>query len=208
MELSSNMKGAIAEQAVLLAAVRLGVPVMKPVAEHSRCDLAFDLGDRIWRVQVKWGRLSEAGDVVIVRTGGSWWSASGYVRTTYTEQEVDLFAVYCADLDRSFLLPASAAAGKHEIRLRLIPARNGQRACIKLADNFEFEGAIAQLGERVTGSHEVVGSSPTSSTSSPVTIGCETFRASLGYWMERVAAGEHLLVTFRGRPRVRVSPVT
>jgi hypothetical protein len=67
MELSSNMKGAIAEQAILLAAVKLGVPVTKPVAEHSRCDLAFGLGDRIWRVQVKWGRLSEAGDVVIVQ---------------------------------------------------------------------------------------------------------------------------------------------
>jgi antitoxin (DNA-binding transcriptional repressor) of toxin-antitoxin stability system len=30
----------------------------------------------------------------------------------------------------------------------------------------------------------------------------------LGYWMERVAAGEHLLITFRGRPRIRVSPAT
>lgn len=59
------MKGAIAEQELQLAATRLGIPVLKPVAEHGRCDLGLEIGDRIWRVQVKWGRLSDAGDVVI-----------------------------------------------------------------------------------------------------------------------------------------------
>ena len=60
------------------------------------------------------------------------------------------------------------------VHLRLVPARNQQVACINLAGNFAFDGAIAQLGERVTGSHEVVGSSPTSSTPpsvEPITIG-------------------------------------
>ena len=31
------------------------------------------------------------------------------------------------------------------IRLRLTPARNGQHACINLADDFSFDGAVAQL---------------------------------------------------------------
>lgn len=42
--------------------------------------------------------------------------------------------------------------------------RNNQRACINLADEYDFIGAVAQLGERVAGSHEVRGSSPLSST--------------------------------------------
>jgi antitoxin (DNA-binding transcriptional repressor) of toxin-antitoxin stability system len=207
--LNSNIKGAIAEQAVVLAAVKLGVPVLKPVAEHGRCDLALDVAGKLWRVQCKWGRLSSAGDVVMAHTGTCSLSSTGYVRGTYAAHEIDLFAIYCGDLDRVFLVPAPLIVGRYQIHLRLAPARNGQRACINLADDFAFEGAIAQLGERCRGTAEVAGSSPASSTPSaggPVTVGSNVFRDHLGYWMERVAAGEEALVTFRGRPRVRLSP--
>ena len=64
--LDSNMKGNIAEQAVVLAAARLGVPVLRPMGESTRrCDLALEIGGRLWRVQCKWARLSPAGDTVI-----------------------------------------------------------------------------------------------------------------------------------------------
>ena len=42
--LSSNDKGNIAEAAIALEAIKLGIDVLKPVAEHGRYDLAFDLG--------------------------------------------------------------------------------------------------------------------------------------------------------------------
>ena len=48
--------------------------------------------------------------------------------------------------------------------LRVAPAANNQKTAVNYADQYDF-GAIAQLGERVTGSHEVAGSSPASSTS-------------------------------------------
>jgi len=51
---STNDKGAIAELEIQLTAVKLGVPVLKPGAEHSRVDLAFDTRGRIRRVQCKW----------------------------------------------------------------------------------------------------------------------------------------------------------
>ena len=53
--------------------------------------------------------------------------------------------------------------------LRLEPSRNGQRAGINWANEYSFEaklgcpGAVAQLGERVPGRHEVTGSSPVGS---------------------------------------------
>ena len=50
------------------------------------------------------------------------------MRGTYAEHEVDLFAVYCGELDRCFLLPSVVGAGKTELHLRLTPARNGQQA--------------------------------------------------------------------------------
>jgi prevent-host-death family protein len=213
--LSTNTKGAIAEQAIMLAATKLHVPVWRPTSEHGRADLMFELGDRVWRVQCKWGRLSESGDVIIVSADSCWHTPGrGYVRTSYSETEIDLLAVYCGELDRSFLLPISAVAGMRQIHLRLKPARNGQRACINLAEDYEFDGAIAQLGERWYGIPEVVGSNPTSSTTStpppssaePVTVGSDPFRDHLGYWMERVARGEEILVTYRGKPRIKLIP--
>lgn len=43
----TNIKGAIAEQAIVLAAVKLGIPVLKPVSEHGRTDLALEIGGRL-----------------------------------------------------------------------------------------------------------------------------------------------------------------
>ncbi len=211
--LNSNHKGNIAEVAIMLAAVRLGVPVLRPVTEHGRCDLAFDVGSRLWRVQCKWGRVSTAKDVVMVSTSGSWLSPAGYIRSTYTEHEVDLFGVYCGELERCFLIPAKRVVGKTEIRLRLRPALNGQRGCINLAADFDFDGAIAQLGERRRGTAEVAGSSPASSTrkrpsrAEPLSVGTDELRDHLGYWIDRIASGEEAIVTRRGKPRIRLTPL-
>jgi hypothetical protein len=63
-----------------------------------------------------------------------------------------------------YYLPIEAVAGRSGIQLRVGPAANNQEAAINFAADYD-SGAIAQLGERVTGSHEVAGSSPASSTS-------------------------------------------
>ena len=143
--MNSNVKGAIAEQAIVRAATKLRVPVWRPVSEHGRADLVLEVGGQLSRVQVKWGRLSPARDVVIVSLFTSRCTTRGHVRGTYTENEVDLFATYCGELDRCFLLPSTVGAGKTELRLRLTPASNGQQLCITLAADFDFAGAIAQL---------------------------------------------------------------
>ena len=204
----TNRRGAVAETEILAAATRLGVPVLRPVTEHGRVDLAFDIGGKLFRVQCKSGSLSEARDVVIVKLSTSRFSTKGYVCTTYSEDEVDLFAVYCDELDRSFLLPASQFAGRYAVHLRLSPARNGQRACINLAGDFDFNGAVAQLA-RASGWHpEGQGfESPQlhSPDDGPITVGSDPFRIRLGEWLERAAAGEEILVTYRGRPRVRLT---
>jgi hypothetical protein len=94
------------------------------------------------------------------------------------------------------------------------PPRNNQRACINLAEEFAFEGAVAQLGEHSAGSRKVRGSIPLSSTSSPpdpeltpTTVGSDPFRDRLGYWMDRVAAGDEVVVTRNGKPRLRLLAV-
>jgi PD-(D/E)XK endonuclease len=212
--LSRNEKGAVAELEIATAALKLDVSVYKPVSEHSRADLLFEIGSELWRVQCKWGRLSPSGDTVIVRIGTSRCSPHGYIRTTYTEQEVDMFGIYCGQLDRCFLVPLAVVAGQHEVRLRLTPARNRQQACITLADDHDFDGAVAQLA-RARGwqprgqgfeSPQLHSSNSSSPESTPIVLGSNPFRDRLGYWMDRVAAGEEVILTRHGKPRIRLSP--
>jgi prevent-host-death family protein len=44
--------------------------------------------------------------------------------------------------------------------------------------------------------------------SAPLTLGSNAFRDRLGYWMDRVAAGDNIVITRRGKPRIRLSPAT
>jgi PD-(D/E)XK endonuclease len=163
--LSTNEKGGIAETAIAAAATKLGISVLRPIVEHGRYDLAFEIGDRLLRVQCKWGQLDDAGAIVRVALKSNRLTPAGYVQRAYTADEIDLVAVYCAQLDRCYLLPIELVAGRRAIHLRVTPPLNGQRACIQLASRFEFDGAVAQLEERDAGSVEARGSSPLSSIS-------------------------------------------
>src|SRR2546421_10684636 len=102
--MSNNHKGAVAELAIATAAVTLGVPVYKPLSEHSRADLGFEIGPQLMRVQCKWARLSGRRDVEIVHTAGTRLSTRGDIRTPYSEADVDLLDADCAELGRAFLL--------------------------------------------------------------------------------------------------------
>ena len=161
-DLSPNQKGALAEQHIAAAAIRAGIFLLRPAIPGCRYDLAFDFGDRIERVQCKWGRLVDG--VVAVRTSTSRHSPTrGYIRTTYNAEEVDAFGIYCGALDRCYYVPVALVAGKSYLYLRLDAPRNNQRIGVTMAADYEF-GAVAQLGERLAGSQKVRGSSPLSST--------------------------------------------
>ena len=208
--LSTNRKGAIAETKIAAAATELDIPVLRPIVEHTRYDLAFEIGGRILRVQCKWGGLSADRAVINVNLTSNWCTPTGYERRYYYENEIDLVAVYCGALERCYLLPIALVAGRRGIMLRLVPTKNGQRACLNRAVDFELPGAIAQLEERLRGTQEAAGSSPASSTpSSPETleVGANKFRNHFGYYLERAAEGHEVLVSRRGRPHVRLIAV-
>jgi hypothetical protein len=157
------MKGAIAEMAIQKAAVELGYVVLRPLVEGRRYDLIIDNGPHLWRVQCKWA--ARKGAVILVHTRTSRHTPRGYVRTTYSATEIDGFGVYCQELDRCFFLPIDDVAGRGMVHLRLARAANNQEFAVKYAADYEFPGAIAQLGERLAGSEEAGGSSPPSSIS-------------------------------------------
>jgi hypothetical protein len=207
--MNPNLRGTISEMAIALEAVEVGVEVFKPLSEHSRADLIFGIGDRLYRVQCKSARLS--GEVLQIKLVSSWHTPQGYVRNKYTAAEIDLVAAHCHELGRNYLIPFDRVEeGKSGIQLRLTPPKNGQRASIHYAAEYELPGAVAQLGERRLGMAEATGSSPVSSTPSPdldgseITVGAHEFRNKLGYWMQLVAAGTEIVLTRRGRRFARL----
>ena len=205
--MNPNQRGAIAEAAIALEAVRQGVEVFKPLSEHSRADLVFGVGTQLLKVQCKSGY--RRGEVIRVGLVSSWHSPAGYVRNRYEAGELDLVAAHCPETATSYLIPFELVAGTSGFQLRLSPPKNSQRAAIHYAADFEFAGAVAQLGERRAGSAKATGSSPVSST--PPTgevqvVGAHQFRNRFGFYMERAEAGEEILVTRRGRPTVRLVP--
>ena len=116
--LSTNQKGAIAETKIAAEATALGVSVMRPIVEHGRYDLVFEIGDQLLRVQCKWAALDESAGVIRVNLQSCRHTPAGYVHTSYAAHEIDAVAVYCADLDRCYLLPVPLVAGRRAIHLR------------------------------------------------------------------------------------------
>ncbi len=132
------------------------------------------------------------------------------MRSVYTRDEIDLIGAYCGELERCFLVPVEIAEGQSALHLRLEPARNGQRAGVREAAKFEFDGAVAQLARASDWQSEGRGfESPQlhlpPRNSGAVVVGANEFRNRFGWFMERAAAGEEFHVERRGRPFVRLT---
>jgi hypothetical protein len=153
---TTDQKGGIAELAISMAAIKLGVEVYRPMIEGGRYDMIFGLGSRLVRVQCKWAPLE--GNVILVRCYSARRTRDGLLRRKYAPGEIDAFAAYCADLDRCYFLPYELFTGRAQVFLRLNATRNNQSVGVNWAKDFEFAatlgrpGAVAQLGERRAGS--------------------------------------------------------
>ena len=212
VEHNPNHKGNVAELAIAKEAAELGLSVLKPLTEHERYDLVIGISGRLLRVQCKWANCKD--DVIRVSLATSRRGPNGFIRSSYSSTEVDAIGIYCGDLGRCFLIPIELVAGQWAVQLRLAPARNGQRAALHFADEYDL-GAVAQLAERRRGTAEVRGSNPLSSTlltAKPDApreeeVGAHKFRNHFGYYMEQAAAGTEILVRRRGKPYVRMGPI-
>jgi PD-(D/E)XK endonuclease len=115
--LTTDQKGAIAEAAVIKAAVELGVIVSRPVVE-CRYDLIFDVTSRLLRVQCKWAHSD--GEVIAVRCYSTRRDANGFVRRAYERTGVDLFGVYCPETRDCYLVPFDDVPLGGSLQLRIV----------------------------------------------------------------------------------------
>ena len=211
--MNSNQKGDIAEAEIAACAIREGCIVARPLTDHPPYDLVLEVGRRLMRVQCKWAALRR--DVIEIRIARCSYSPTkGYVRSIYRPDEIDAIAAYCEKLDQCYLVPIEVLDGQNWLSLRLSPPKNGQKAAIHFATEYELPGAVAQLG-RASGwqpggrgfeSHQLHSESQEQEPGGEPIVGAHLFREHFGYWMERAAAGEEILITRRGRRYARLAP--
>jgi PD-(D/E)XK endonuclease len=130
--MSTNQRGNEAEAAVLAGLVNLGLLVCVPFGDGQPYDLVIDLETAFVRVQSKCG-----------------WRVGGTVRfntacTNHGRGNVhylglaDVFGVYFPPTRQVYIVPV-AGTPTPDTRLRLTPARNNQRARVRMAEDYAIE---------------------------------------------------------------------
>ena len=141
--LTTDQKGAIAELAITKEALQVGVDVYKPCFAGGRYDLIFGIESNLFRIQCKWASLAE--NVVTIRCYSSRRGPGGYIKRSYSSDEIDALAAYCPELDRCFLVPIGRIDGRPTVHLRIAPARNNQVRGVNWAEDFEFAATLRTL---------------------------------------------------------------
>jgi len=139
-ELSTSQKGAAAEAEVAAAAIRLDLVVLRPLCDGGRYDLVIDVGDQLLRVQCKWA--SRRGNVLAAYCLTSRHTPRGYLRTTYSSEEVDAIAAYAPDTDTCYLIPIQEVSGQGMISLRVAPTANNQARHVRWARDYELAASL------------------------------------------------------------------
>jgi hypothetical protein len=140
--LTPSQRGAVAEAGFGMAALQLGLTVLRPICEGRRYDLVLDLNPKLLRIQCKLARRS--GGVLVIGLKTNRCTPGGYVSSSYAATEVDAIGAYSPDLQRSFLIPISEASGRRALHLRLDPPKNNQSEGIRWARDYELASRLAR----------------------------------------------------------------
>lgn len=134
---STNSIGEISESAIITRFLQLGYGVYAPFGGKQRYDLVVeDREGQFWRVQCKTARIQDNSSTIVFDTANHNYALKNKQWKPYRGQ-CDYFAVYCAALNKIYLLPVDQV-GMVSARLRLVPAKNNQEKNIRWAKNYEL----------------------------------------------------------------------
>ncbi len=131
--MAPKAKGEAAEGIVLGRLLKLGRIVLIPFGNNQRYDLVVDSGDgRFVRGQCK---------SAVYRDGAIVFAASSLNSITRKRKnyrgQIEVFWVYCAELDRIYEVPVDSVCESHA-SLRVEPPKNGASKNIRWASDFEL----------------------------------------------------------------------
>lgn len=148
----SKVKGTIGHLTIAAELVKLGCEVFTELGDNSKVDLIALYKNKPIKIQVKaYTSEDNGGNVIVYATK----SGPNY-SFKYSEDEVDIFAVYVLDTGDVFYVASKELCLKNRmISIRLRETKNGQKSKIRLVENYKnfFSvvdkqfGAVTQLAE-------------------------------------------------------------
>jgi hypothetical protein len=132
-------RGQRSEAAVLHAFVRRGITVLQPFGDSERYYLVIEASGRFYRVQVKTGRLKDGRIQFATRSTGT---HTRKVEKEGYEGEVDVFAAYSPEMERTYIVPLSEAP-KTTMSLR-VEAADKDSPNINWAEKFRLDCWLSQ----------------------------------------------------------------
>ena len=103
--MNTKQKGDIAEQAVVLYALKQGWEVLKPVGDRLPYDLVFDIQGVLVKVQVKLAWFDVKRQNYVVDTRRTKTNRRVMIRDNYTANDFDFAVIVLENLDVFYVIP-------------------------------------------------------------------------------------------------------
>ncbi|HMQ46941.1 MAG TPA: group I intron-associated PD-(D/E)XK endonuclease [Saprospiraceae bacterium] len=101
----TKLKGDIAEQAVILQALKREWGVLKPIGDRNAYDLVFDLDGRFVKIQVKSAWFDPQKGNYVIDTRRTKTNRRKMVRSKYSLADFDFAIAYIDEIDTFYILP-------------------------------------------------------------------------------------------------------
>jgi hypothetical protein len=124
--MDTKLKGDIAEQAVVLQALKRGWGVLRPVGDRLPYDLVFDIGDRLVKIQVKAAWLDLPSGNYVVDNRRTKTNRRQMLRTPYQTSDFDFAIAYIQELTVFYIFPSVVFIG-YGSEIHLVEAEKRQR---------------------------------------------------------------------------------
>jgi hypothetical protein len=124
--MDTKLKGDIAEQSVVLQALKRGWGVLRPVGDRLPYDLVFDIGDRLVKIQVKAAWFDQPSGNYVVDNRRTKTNRRQMLRAPYQTSDFDFAIAYIEELAVFYIFPSEIFIG-YGSEIHLVEAEKRQR---------------------------------------------------------------------------------
>ena len=133
--MNTKNKGDVSVAMILAALVWQGNTVSVPWGDNAAYDLVLEMNGKLLRVQCKTGRLRDGR--IVFQTSSVYLADGKYTKFHYRDR-IDLWAVYCPDNGKIYLIPVADVQNTSQAALHLEVPKFRNRYGYKLAASYEL----------------------------------------------------------------------
>ena len=124
--MDTKLKGDIAEQAVILQALKHGWGVLKPVGDRLPYDMVFDIDGKFMKIQVKSAWFDESRQNYVVDNRRTKTNRRVMLREKYSESDFDFAVIYLEEIHIFYIMPVDIFIS-YSSEIHLVETKKRQR---------------------------------------------------------------------------------